>query len=472
MICLLLLSALLAAPAAAQGRQNVLETISTALDSDQGYDASGRARLMAAIKSRFADYGLQVVNDSRKKAIPVVLHVITEGSFDEAPADRMAEVAFAAYQAMSRGADPEVVEGIALYGYRKKIPGERLATWANGYRNLTENRIPGDVAADLVRVAMEKDLPDSDFNILKWAMVDGVKKGYDPKDYATYLFGSVTEGKGPGRVANDAAFAFAKAKRSRSKVSLPAYEGVFSKKVAAEAPEPAQETPAAPQEAPVAPQQSPVAQAPEAPPPVEPSTDQKPWVESRPSSTKPALPTFKSPSTAPSKSLKSVPTPATPSVASTKPSAAKLPPVVAKPPVAEKDHDVAPPSRKLEEIWPGLESSAQSYLGTPYVWGGTTHKGIDCSAFTQNSYGENKVKIPRVSRDQWKAGEKVTGPALRDGDLLFFNTMGVGVSHVGLVVDAKSHKFMHASSSKGVTYADLDKNYYKQRYLGARRVVP
>ena len=434
MIHLLLLSALLSAPASAQGRKNVMETLTTALAADQGYDAAGRARLLSAIKARFADYGLQVVNESRKSAIPVVLHVITEGSFDEAPAERVAEVAFAAYQAMSRGADPEVVEGIALYGYRKKLPGERLAAWANGYRNLTENKVPADVAADLVRVAMEKDLPDSDFNILKWAMVDAVKKGHDPKDYATYLFGHVSDGKGPGRVAGDAALVFAKATKERRRVSLPAYEGVFTKTVAAEAP--AVEAPAAETPAVETPAEAPAAQSRAG--------------ESKPSS----HPTAKGASSTPESA----------------PSAPKPPIVMAKPPVAEKDHEVAASSRRLSEIWPGLEGSAQSYLGTPYVWGGTTHKGIDCSAFTQNSYGENKVKIPRVSRDQWKAGDKVDA-ALRDGDLLFFNTMGVGVSHVGLVVDAKTNKFMHASSSKGVSFADLDKNYYKQRYLGARRVV-
>ncbi|OGR99315.1 MAG: hypothetical protein A2V88_03800 [Elusimicrobia bacterium RBG_16_66_12] len=454
MIRILLLSALLAAPSSAQGRKNVMETIAAALASDQGYDAAGRDRLLAAIKTRFADYGLQVVNESRKNAVPVVLHVITEGSFDEAPAERVAEVAFAAYQAMSRGADPEVVEGIALYGYRKKIPGDRLATWANGYRHLTENRVPGDVAADLVRVAMEKDLPDSDFNILKWAMVDASKKGHDPKDYATYLFGHVLEGKGPGRVAGDAALDFAKAKKERRRVALPAYEGVFTKTVAAAPPASVQP----PVEAPSA-----QSATPEAPSSETPIAEETSSVESRPS----PRPSGKSPAYA----TKPAGSAAKPAASAPKIARAVAPGAAPAAVVAEKDHETAPLSRKLTEIWPGLEGSAQSYLGTPYVWGGTTHKGIDCSAFTQNSYGENKVKIPRVSRDQWKAGDKVDA-SLRDGDLLFFNTMGVGVSHVGMVVDAKKNRFMHASSSKGVTYADLDKNYYKQRYLGARRVVP
>ena len=123
-------------------------------------------------------------------------------------------------------------------------------------------------------------------------------------------------------------------------------------------------------------------------------------------------------------------------------------------------------------LWPGLYTSAQSYLGTPYVWGGTTHKGIDCSAFTQNSYGENKVRIPRVSRDQWKTGDPIQWKDLQKGDLVFFNTMGAGVSHVGLVVDGNGPKFFHASSSHGVMEQDLSKNYYKSRYLGARRIIP
>ncbi|UPT75854.1 MAG: C40 family peptidase [Elusimicrobiota bacterium] len=136
-------------------------------------------------------------------------------------------------------------------------------------------------------------------------------------------------------------------------------------------------------------------------------------------------------------------------------------PVVATP---EAGHSPA-----LKEIWPGLDKASASYLGTPYVWGGATHQGIDCSALTQNTFSENRVKIPRVSRDQWKTGDKVEN--LREGDLIFFNTMGAGVSHVAMVVNAKEKKFIHASSSKGVMYADLDNKWFGQRYLGARRVV-
>ncbi len=416
----LLLALLLAAPASAQTRKNVLETLGAALESDKGYEPADRVALLSAIKTRFADYGVQVVNAQRAKAIPVVLHILTEGSFDQAPPERTAEVAFAAYQAMSRGSDPEVVEGIALYGYRKKISADTLSTWANGYRQLTDGKVPGDVAADLVRVSMEKGLSDSDFNTLKWSLIDGVKNKFDPKDYASYLFGHLLEGKsGPGRISADAKAVFLKARRTKTKPVIPDYQGVFTK---APPPAPVYVPPAA----------EPVVEKTVAKPPIAPEMP-------RDSAPKP------SPRPAPlAKSRVEEAPPAPPARAASSP--------------------------EIEKLWPGLDASARSYLGTPYVWGGVTHQGIDCSGLTQNSYGENRVKIPRVSRDQWKIGSKTE--SLREGDLIFFNTMGAGVSHVAMVVDAKNKKFIHASSSKGVMLANLDAKWFSQRYLGARRVVP
>ncbi|NNN04696.1 MAG: C40 family peptidase [Elusimicrobia bacterium] len=125
----------------------------------------------------------------------------------------------------------------------------------------------------------------------------------------------------------------------------------------------------------------------------------------------------------------------------------------------------------MAELWPHLDRTADSYLGTPYLWGGVTHAGIDCSGLTSRVYGENRVTIPRVSRDQYRAGLPVPDGELRDGDLVFFNTLGVGVSHVGMVVDAAHRRFIQASSSKGVTITPLDNRYYLTRYLGARRIV-
>lgn len=447
----LLLATSLAVPAAAQPRKNVLETLSAALETDKGYEPAERAALMSAIKTRFADYGIQTVNPERAKAIPVVLHILTEGSFDQAPPERTADVAFSAYQAMSRGADPEVVEGVALYGYRKKIPADTLSTWANGYKNLTDGKVPGAVAADLVRVAMEKDLKDSDFNTLKWSLVDGVKNGFDPKDYASYLFGNLLEGKkGPGHIAADAKAVFLKARRTKTKPVIPDYKGVFTKILP---PEPEYIPPAV---------ESVVERSVEKT--VEKAVEQSPVAKEVERKTTDALGKF------------GLGIPSMPRATAPRPGQKVATKPVPKPRVEETPQRAPSAtaatgtSPEIKALWPGLNKASASYLGTPYVWGGMTHEGIDCSALTQNSYGENRVKIPRVSRDQWKTGEKVEN--LREGDLIFFNTMGAGVSHVAMVVDAKNKKFIHASSSKGVMYADLDNKWFGQRYLGARRVVP
>ncbi|TMA25524.1 MAG: NlpC/P60 family protein, partial [Deltaproteobacteria bacterium] len=65
----------------------------------------------------------------------------------------------------------------------------------------------------------------------------------------------------------------------------------------------------------------------------------------------------------------------------------------------------------------------------------------------------------------------VEAPRLRDGDLVFFDTLGNGVSHVGMVIDAQNRRIIHASSSHGVTEASLADKWFQARYLGARRVV-
>ena len=126
----------------------------------------------------------------------------------------------------------------------------------------------------------------------------------------------------------------------------------------------------------------------------------------------------------------------------------------------------------MDRVWPSINGTARSYLGTPYVWGGTTHEGIDCSGLTSRTYIENRISIPRVSRDQWKVGDPVEYKGLKKGDLIFFNTMGVGVSHVGMIMDPRTPTFIQASSSKGVTISDLNRRYWQVRYLGGRRIVP
>ncbi|APD06655.1 putative endopeptidase [Flavobacteriaceae bacterium UJ101] len=119
-------------------------------------------------------------------------------------------------------------------------------------------------------------------------------------------------------------------------------------------------------------------------------------------------------------------------------------------------------------------STARTYLGTPYRYGGMSRSGIDCSAFVQKSFGPHDISLPRVSRDQAKKGHYVSKSQLEKGDLVFFATQGGGrVSHVGIIItpDGNNSSFIHASSSKGVTVSKLSNSYWSKRYLQARRII-
>ncbi|WP_375140465.1 C40 family peptidase [Cohnella herbarum] len=117
-----------------------------------------------------------------------------------------------------------------------------------------------------------------------------------------------------------------------------------------------------------------------------------------------------------------------------------------------------------------LDKSVAPLIGTDYKYGGTTTSGFDCSGFTGYVFNELGIDLPRSSRDMfsWEKATKIADDELRAGDLVFFNTSGSGVSHVGIYVG--NNKFAHAAS-KGVTITSLDESYYAKRYLGARRVM-
>ncbi|MFA6004666.1 MAG: hypothetical protein WC881_11430, partial [Elusimicrobiota bacterium] len=228
LIFALLLAA--AVPAQAEPKQNLLEYVTANLRKDNGLPAPQQERIVAAIKDRFASYAYRVVPKNDTSAADVVLRMIIEGTFDETAPERIAEVAFSAYQAMGRGAPADVVEGIALYGYRKKIPGDRIGVWANGYREMTDNRVPPEVAADLVRNAMEHDWDDSIFRTLKWSLVEAAKKRFNVRDYAVYMFGNMLSGKRrPGELSEQAQTYFQKLAKTKAAPVLPPYEGVFSR---------------------------------------------------------------------------------------------------------------------------------------------------------------------------------------------------------------------------------------------------
>ena len=120
-------------------------------------------------------------------------------------------------------------------------------------------------------------------------------------------------------------------------------------------------------------------------------------------------------------------------------------------------------------------TKAQSYKGTPYKYGGTNTKGIDCSALIQNSFSYAGYKIPRTSKEQSKYGKKVGWGGVRPGDLVFFKFKKKGEKwfHSGLVVRREGDNiyFVHASSSRGVVESNLNADYYKKNVKVFRRVI-
>jgi cell wall-associated NlpC family hydrolase len=112
---------------------------------------------------------------------------------------------------------------------------------------------------------------------------------------------------------------------------------------------------------------------------------------------------------------------------------------------------------------------ALSFRGVPYRHGGSSGRGFDCSGFTSYVYRNAAgISLPRTSGGQSDIGSAVLKSDLKQGDIVYFNTNGHNVSHVGIYIGGNS--FVHASCSKGITVTSLSDSYYAPRYLGARRV--
>ena len=148
-----------------------------------------------------------------------------------------------------------------------------------------------------------------------------------------------------------------------------------------------------------------------------------------------------------------------------------LPEIKVKPAVDPKNSNLAPLGQTFITKKQGAQivSTAKGLMGVAYVFGGTSPTGFDCSGLLQYVFKMNGLAIPRLADEQYQLGRKAQRNQLSAGDLVFFTTYTSGVSHCGIYVG--DGKFLHASSSRGVTINSLDDEYWRARFVGAKNLV-
>lgn len=116
-----------------------------------------------------------------------------------------------------------------------------------------------------------------------------------------------------------------------------------------------------------------------------------------------------------------------------------------------------------------VAGTALALRGSPYRNGGEDPAGFDCSGFVRYVFGQHGVAVPRNVDELFRAGRHVGPEDLQPGDLVFFDTLGGGPSHVGIAIGGDS--FVHAPSTSGVVRVDrLGARYWAPRFVGARRL--
>ena len=114
---------------------------------------------------------------------------------------------------------------------------------------------------------------------------------------------------------------------------------------------------------------------------------------------------------------------------------------------------------------------AYTYLGTPYVYGGSSHSGTDCSGFTRAVFAQFGYSLSHGAQAQYYNGRHISSAERQAGDLVFFTAPGYNsIQHVGIYLGGGT--FIHASSSSGVIVSSLGESYYSNHYYGACRILP
>ncbi len=150
-------------------------------------------------------------------------------------------------------------------------------------------------------------------------------------------------------------------------------------------------------------------------------------------------------------------------------STSAMPPAdsVPRSPLKRLAHSIASRTSQIAHM---LTQAAMRFIGVPYVFGGNSMAGIDCSAYVQRVYASAGIHLPRTADAQYYAARPLAGDEPVVGDLVFFQTYLPGPSHVGIYMG--NGMFAQASSSHGVTVTALSSPYWKARFLGFRRVLP
>ncbi len=129
---------------------------------------------------------------------------------------------------------------------------------------------------------------------------------------------------------------------------------------------------------------------------------------------------------------------------------------------------ITPDTTDTSTVVDAILEQAVSYLGTPYVWGGTDENGFDCSGLTYRVFNDNGIPLPRTVSAIEEMGEYVERDSLRPGDIMIFHNP----THTGIYMG--NREFIHCSSwqDRGVVITSIDHSNYLRRYYASVRVIP
>ncbi|MBS0847504.1 NlpC/P60 family protein [Citrobacter sp. JGM124] len=136
-------------------------------------------------------------------------------------------------------------------------------------------------------------------------------------------------------------------------------------------------------------------------------------------------------------------------------------------------HRAPPPNSRLSDsitVIAQLSDQLRTWHGAPYVYGGMSRRGIDCSGFVLTTYRDIfSLQLPRMTSQQAKVGTRIDKAELLPGDLVFFIT-GAGESGLHVGIYDTDNQFIHASTSRGVIRSSLDNVYWRDKFWQARRI--